>query len=216
MEWRLKGYFRVQAINKLNEILETQGDSHGRIKAIKNKISIISKLDAPDYFKVSKCIRPKRLNDKKSTFICNKNVDTFSNYRPRLSKILKETYGNLNELYNTSGFITQASLTEGNNKNKQFFMSEIKKENKKQVFNKEHCKTDNNVCLPIIINKEQRGFHHYKFMNILEKKKEEFKQILQDDIKGYYIKNPKFSNNMLNDVYPINNNNGMSGLQLVE
>ena len=39
MEWRLKGYFRVQAINKLNEILESQGDSHGRIKAIKNKIS---------------------------------------------------------------------------------------------------------------------------------------------------------------------------------
>ena len=77
MEWRLKGYFRVQAINKLNEILESQGDSHGRIKAIKNKISIISKLSAPDYFKVSKCIKPKRQNEKKSTFICNTNVFIF-------------------------------------------------------------------------------------------------------------------------------------------
>ena len=213
MEWRLKGYFRVQAINKLNEILESQGDSHGRIKAIKNKISIISKLSAPDYFKVSKCIKPKRQNKKKSTFICNTNVDTFSEYHPRLSKILKETYGNLNDLYNTSGFITQHSLTEGNRKNKQFFMSEIKKEHKRQIF--DNCKTDNNVCLPVIEKKkkkDQRGFHHYKFMNILEKKRDEFKKILQNDIKGYYIKNPKFSNNILNDMYPINNS-GMNSLQ---
>ena len=60
--------------------------------------------------------------------------------------------------------------------------------------------------------KDQRGFHHYKFMNILEKKRDEFKKILQNDIKGYYIKNPKFSNNILNDMYPINNS-GMNSLQ---
>ena len=49
-------------------------------------------------------------------------------------------------------------------------------------------------------------------MNILEKKRDEFKKILQNDIKGYYIKNPKFSNNILNDMYPINNSS-MNSLQ---
>lgn len=221
MEWKLKGYYRVQALHKLNEILKSYGDNHGRINSIKNKIAIISKIEVPDYFKVKKFERRKRNLNTEKTFIEKKPVqsNSFSDYSPCLSKILMETYGNLKDTL--TGAVPEKEqeekTSETKNIKKSFFISEIKKNNNNSP--KNQSKTINceqkRTTLPLITttpqNKRVKGFnHYYKVINLLEKKRNDFKQIVYRNIYNYYdilgentinTANIEFTNNFLNNMY---------------
>lgn len=224
MEWKLKGYFRVQALHKLNEILRAYGDDHGRINSIKNKIAVISKIKVPDYFQVKKCEKRKRNLNTEKTFLEKQVVqsNSFSDYSPCLSKILMETYGNLKDTLTSA--IPRKSQKEKisgtKDIKKTFFISEItknKNDSPKKKSETINCEQKRVVTLPSIINnhgsltKKVKGFnHYYKVINLLEKKRNDFQKIVYRDIYNYYniseentinTDNIEFTNNYLNSMY---------------
>ena len=129
-----------------------------------------------------------------------------------------ETYGNLKDTL--TGAVPEKEqeekTSETKNIKKSFFISEIKKNNNNSP--KNQSKTINceqkRTTLPLITttpqNKRVKGFnHYYKVINLLEKKRNDFKQIVYRNIYNYYnilgentinTANIEFTNNFLNNI----------------
>lgn len=98
MQWRYKGYLRVKAIHKIDVLLKTQKDFHGKNAILKTRIKKTSQ-EMPDFFRVTRYDpRPTVYRTTKNKPKRDKMTETpkiFAQSTFFLEQQLKETYGNL-------------------------------------------------------------------------------------------------------------------------